>query len=461
MQKRNVTRRSFLKGVAATGLGVMGAQILAACAPTPAAPAGEAAPATQAGSAPAATDVVLRVQAAQGQLSIMPIEFGSRFQADTGVEVVIEETVYAEIETKTQTGFISNTLQDIVYGHHRWIFINFLKGIYLELDDLFASDPPPDFDDIYESVLLGNQFEGKSFNLPDYVHPGGNIAVNYNKKILADKGLPEPQDGWTLQDWAELANAATDPAAGIFGLSFDSMNALHYYANVSRCFGDPASTEGWIMDAEGKTLLYDQPIHGEVAAWYRDLLDRKIAPRKADYIENSPGNLFTAGLNATHASTTGNVATFKATIGDAFETDAALLPVGPKGRQGTCYSGNHYLISSQTAHPEETYDLLKFYTSSDAGIFQVVDANMHPNGHKAAWIDPAVNEVNRMFGVSDTILSGGVEPYPMPWNTRFTEANNVFLNEIDLIWEGEQTWEAYAPTVQEKVQAILDLDRPA
>jgi hypothetical protein len=74
----------------------------------------------------------------------MPTVLGERFMADTGIEVVIEETLYNEIETKTQTGFISGTLQDLLYGHHRWLFINYLKGIYMEIDDMLASDPPQD-----------------------------------------------------------------------------------------------------------------------------------------------------------------------------------------------------------------------------------------------------------------------------------------------------------------------------
>lgn len=463
MSMKKISRRKFLQGMTVTAVGAVGAQIMAACAPvTQPQPAAEVSSATEAeATAPPATDVVLRVQVPPQPLSIMATEFGQRFQDETGVEVVIEETIYAEIETKTQTGFISNTLQDILYGHHRWIFINFLKGIYLELDDTIASDPPPDFDDIYPTVLTGNQFEGKTFNLPDYVHPGGNIAVNYNKQILEEKGLPEPQDGWTMDDWKELAMACADPENGVFGLGFDSMSAMHYYSNVSRCWGDPASTESWIMDEEGKTLSLDTPIQKEVAMWYLELLEKGIAPRKADYIEDSAGNIFVAGLNATHASTTGNVAQFKAKIGGKFETDAALLPVGSKGRQGTCYSGNHYLINSQTEHPEEAYELLKRFTSIEAGIFQVVEANMHPNGHKSAWTDPEVNKVNRMFGVSDKILSGGVEPYPMPWNTRFTEANDIFRNEMDLIWEGDVTWDEHASVIQRKVQEILDLDRPS
>ena len=59
---------------------------------------------------------------------------------------------------------------------------------------------------------------------------------------------------------------------------------------------------------------------------------------------------------------------FLATVGDQFEMDAVLLPVGAEGRQGTCYSGNQHMINSKTAHPEEAWELLKLYSSGEAGV---------------------------------------------------------------------------------------------
>jgi multiple sugar transport system substrate-binding protein len=462
MQRNNITRRKFLQGVTVTGLGVIGAQLMAACAAPAPATTGDAAPATGSSGAPAATDVTLRVQAApeSGQ-GVMPTVLGERFQEETGVQVIIEETIYGEIETKTQTGFISNTLQDLLYGHHRWLFINFLKGIYLPIDDFLASDPPEDYDDMYPSVMAGNSLDGKNFSFPGVVHPGGNIAVNYNITMLEEKGLPLPQEGWTMSDWTELAKSAADTASGVFGMSLDGMNSFHYYSNVSRSFGSPDSTESWVMNAEGTALQYDTPLHAEVAAWYTDLLESRVAPRIADYIENSPARLFVAGLSATHASSVGNTVALLSQVDNAFEMDAVLLPVGPEGRQGTCYSGNQHMINSNTAHPEEAWELLKLYGSTEAGIIMVLEGKLQPNGHKSAWTDPDVVAVNRMLGVSDALLEAGIEPFPMPANTRFTEANNVFTNEINLIWEGDATYAEHAAIIDEKVNEVLNLERPA
>nr|BAG82746.1 hypothetical protein [uncultured bacterium] len=263
-----------------------------------------------------------------------------------------------------------------------------------------------------------------------------------------------------MADWTDLANAAADPGAGIFGIGFDGMNSFHYYSNTARSFGAPDSIDSWVMDGEGTTLLYDQPLHGEVAAWYREMLDNRVAPRQSDYIENSPARIFIAGFNATHATTAGGINSAINQVGDAFEVAYALLPVGPEGRQGTCYSGNQHMINSRSAHIEETWDLMKMYSSGEAGTIMVLEGKLQPNGHKSAWTHPDVVAVSPVFGDMDSLLTAGIEPFPMPKNTRFTEANNVFLNEINLIWEGQTTWEEHAGNIVAMVNEVLDLPRP-
>ncbi len=455
-QQNAFSRRRFLKGLAAASAGAASLQLLAACAP-----ATESTPGAEGDAAPSGEAVTLRVQVpADAGQSAMPVLFADRFTEETGVNVEIEETIYAEIENKTQTGYISGTLPDLLYGHHRWLFILYLQGVYLEIDDYLDSSPPEDFDDIYPSVMAGNSFNGVNFSMPGVVHPGGNIAAMYNISMLEEKGLPLPTREMNLLELAELGREAADTDNGIFGLGFDGMNSFHYYSNTSRSWPEPDSTDGWVMNAEGTDLTFDTPLHAEIGDWYLGLLNDGVAPRKADYIEESANRLFIAGLTAIHCGYVGGVANALAQIDGAFEIDAIPLPVGPEGRQGTCYSGNQHMISSLTENPDEAWELLKLYTGTDAGISMVVDGNLQPNGHKSAWTAPEVNEVNYMFGVMDELLTAGIEPFPMPANTRFTEANDVFLNEIDLIWEGEVPWAEHAPVIEEKVQAVLDLELP-
>jgi hypothetical protein len=118
------------------------------------------------------------------------------------------------------------------------------------------------------------------------------------------------------------------------------------------------------------------------------------------------------------------------------------------------------MINSNTAYPEEAWDLLKLYGSGEAGVIMVLEGHLQPNGHRSAWTDPDVVAYNYMLGVAAELLDKGIEPFPMPANTRYTEANNTFINEINLIWEGEKSYEEQAPVIVEKVNAILSQPRP-
>jgi multiple sugar transport system substrate-binding protein len=235
------------------------------------------------------------------------------------------------------------------------------------------------------------------------------------------------------------------------------MSAMHYYSNVSRCFGDPDSIDSWMMDGDGTTINFNTPLHEEIANWYLELMDSRVAPRAADRIDTG---LFVNGFTATHASTVGNVTNFLTQIDDRFEMAAALLPVGPEGRQGTCYSGNQHMINANTPHPEEAWELMKLFAGGEAGVIMVLEGRLQPNGARSAWTNPEVNEINHMYGVTDSLLTAGIEPFPMPRNTRFTEANNIFQNELEAVWEGDEPWGPQAALIEERVQQVLDMDRP-
>jgi ABC-type glycerol-3-phosphate transport system substrate-binding protein len=214
------------------------------------------------------------------------------------------------------------------------------------------------------------------------------------------------------------------------------------------------------MDEEGKKFSFNTPTHKEVGEWYAGLTADKIAPKIGDLIDKQSINVFTAGLAATHAGTVNSLATALAKVAGKFEMDAALLPVGPKGRQGTCYSGNQWMINAKTKYPAESWELLKYLTSKEAGVYLVTEGKVQPNGRKSAWAAPEVQKLNKMFGVTANLIANGVERFPMPNNTRFTETNNAFAAEVDQIWEGQKKWADHAPVVEQKVNTVLALGRP-
>jgi ABC-type glycerol-3-phosphate transport system substrate-binding protein len=146
------------------------------------------------------------------------------------------------------------------------------------------------------------------------------------------------------------------------------------------------------------------------------------------------------------------------TVGDRFEFANILPPTGPDGRIGTMNVGNQFMMNSKAKHPDETWGLLKSLVSKEAAVRGALET-MEP-GRRSAWLDPRVVEKIPLYKEGAAAMDSSLEGFPMPWNLRYVEANNVFLNEAGLIWQGDKTWEEQAPVVEQKVQEIVDLDRP-
>ena len=53
-----------------------------------------------------------------------------------------------------------------------------------------------------------------------------------------------------------------------------------------------------------------------------------------------------------------------------------------------------------------------------------------------------------------------LEQFPMVDNLRYNEVFQTYQQEIAFLTEGEETWGAYSQTLYDKVQAIIDEDRP-
>ena len=115
--KTNVTltRRLFLQSMAGLGSGLA----LAACTPTAQPASAPASTEKQAAQPPASKPkitVKIQTPATVNTMDMVNKCIAEFMDKNPDVQVVSEETIYGEIATKTETGYISGTLQDICYG---------------------------------------------------------------------------------------------------------------------------------------------------------------------------------------------------------------------------------------------------------------------------------------------------------------------------------------------------------
>lgn len=383
------------------------------------------------------------------------IEF---FEAENSdVKVKHDETLYFELSTKTETGFAAGTIQDINYGHSRWYHYGCYKGLYRSMDDLLETKPLRSPDDFWPIMMEANKFEGVQYSLPDVFHPG-RVVCQYNRTILGEiTGNPDPPADWTMDDLVELAIKCTDKDKGIFGLEHIANN-IHTHVAWTRAWGKPENpTDGWLVSEDGKTFQFLDPLVEEASKVIYDLANEHGAsPKTADKIE---GGLFNAGRVALFNADPGQPRGARAQVGDRFDVGGVLMPVGPDGRFGTSHVGNQWMISSKSKFADEAWRFLLRLTETDIQVLRILENGIH-GGRRSAWLDLKVAQFAPELPMCVPVVDNDLlEPFPMPWNLRFTEVNDVYRNESDLLWNGDEAF-GYRETVQAKVQAVMDEPRP-
>ncbi|MDB5529900.1 MAG: Carbohydrate transporter substrate-binding protein family [Devosia sp.] len=228
--------------------------------------------------------------------------------------------------------------------------------------------PINDFPDWEEHVAglipfhrAGLEYEGKVWGLPYY---GDHIAYIYNSDILEKAGIAAPP-----VTWAELADQSLAiKKAGLierpFAFPLKSNAGLHWWSAVY-------ASGGSLFDAEGNPKFPDEDtvalqlleflVH---AAQELDILDQTSVQ-----MGTAEGRLALAAGQVAFASSArydlkviNDPATSKVS---GFAKQVLFPSLTADGPHGTVGWTQMFSISSNTAHPDEAWDVLKYISSQD------------------------------------------------------------------------------------------------
>ena len=474
-----VTRRRLL---ASAGLFALAAPVLAACsaatpptntpapaakapaqAPAPAPTTAPAAPAAAPTTAPAATSAPAAAQApASGQafdlsLAVFPDRPWMRRWAknwvdkNPGANLKIDDIPYGDMNTKQLTMLAAGTMQDVVFSGNKWLRYSAYKGAFRALDD-FTKTLPYDKEDFIPSAVDGGMFEGKMYGLPSEWNPGNVNVIMYNKDMLQAKGVKEPTDNWTHDDFTDFATKMTDSAKGIFGT--DIFPVTYYdFGDFVRDIG------GEVMSDDRKKFLFGvDPKNKEVAQWLVDFrVKLKAAPNRAGMQQEQ---IFPTGRIASTATNAVSVKSTAKQIGDKFKWGAVLGPTGKEGLRGYDSFSLHWNVYGKSKLPDKGYSLLNFLSSKDAATDALRSEGQVP-ARFSVWRDSEANKESDIFKrvadwISDSRHKG---PFPIPDNLRYTELETAFENVGFAMFYGEDSFEDGLKKTQEACQKIMDQPR--
>jgi multiple sugar transport system substrate-binding protein len=199
---------------------------------------------------------------------------------------IVHEPQPADYYVKLQTTIAGGTATDLFWLSQEYIAGYAADGAILDITDRLAEDESPaaNVDDYFPGIMQTAQYDGKTYGLPWISQP---VMLYYTPALFDAKGVPYPDENWDWNTFKDAAAKLTDPAAGIYGTSFNGWPPLQMF----------------IWQAGGEVITEDLsscPIDSaeaiEAAKFYQEIIyNEQYAPSEATIGEQGFGEMAKAG----------------------------------------------------------------------------------------------------------------------------------------------------------------------
>ncbi len=273
------------------------------------------------------------------------------------IEIALEFAPYDDTVTRTLTAATAGDLPDLIMCSTDHTPSLVTSAVLADLNTYIEDAGDVDPDEFAPGVAQGFHMWDRWWGFPYDV---STFGIYYNKDMFDAAGVAHPpahgETPWTWEQFIEAAKALTKPNGEQWGVWWENPPTNQYLAS------------NFIYSAGGRNFddeLRKCIIHSEEAAaglqFMVDLIHtHKVAPTPA---ETAGGdiNYFESGLCAIMLN--GQWALGQTTRGVDFPFDISYLPLHTEERVVT--GGSGFAMSATTAHPEEAWQWLRAFTSTE------------------------------------------------------------------------------------------------
>jgi multiple sugar transport system substrate-binding protein len=141
------------------------------------------------------TDITRRLYETEFRAANPNVTIDFQGSGTSGAEHIVKVTALTAAGTQPDAFYLSNSSDlPALTG----------KGMIRAMDDLLRADARFKKEDWFEVHLGAWQFQRKQMGLP---WQGGPLAFYYNRELLAEAGIPTPNEGtWTFDAWRDAGN---------------------------------------------------------------------------------------------------------------------------------------------------------------------------------------------------------------------------------------------------------------
>ena len=268
------------------------------------------------------------------------------------IKVVVLSGSYSDYGQQVVSMIQAGDNLDIFQQGYDGAVANYQKGLIYDWSEFVANDPEF-IEGFYPSSMEGFTYKDAIVGLPGL----GNVyGFFYNKDILAAKGLAEPTIDWTWDDFFALASALKDPDNGIYGCyGFNTdvygLNQLSASNGGALFFED--FTDITSVTVDEKLVEAAELISGYIADGTLPSRTFKTDDAQSNFESGTVG-LFYYGQWEINSL-----------IKNCPDLNWGYAPI-PKGSVTTAntYDFVGWAAKKDLAHPEETWELMKFLSST-------------------------------------------------------------------------------------------------
>lgn len=423
--KSSLTRRAFLKVLAATAAPLA----LAACA-APAAPAPASGGDSQA-AAPAGEVTEVRFVAMDYDTRMQPDTQAlmDAFNASQGaIKATLEVVGWPDGRNLLLTQISGGQAPDIFNGSGQWLLEFTAVKETTELDDLLGKEFLANFQ---PSGIQAMTVDGKLYGMPYFLDPRG---LYYRTDLFSEKGLSAPA---TFADVREAALALNSPP-NLYGFGVEPGDCW-WYAWIG-AHGAGGNLAPWSED--GHSLIASE----EGIAAVQFLTDIILTDKTA---QPSPHNanrdadlqpLFLAKQMAMLETGSWMPTIIKNDAPD-LQFDVAQLPVIDGSMQHpNVFWPDCVMMAQQSQHKEQAAELLKVMFNAENRLQFALQRGVIPEridvGQDPKYLDPSDPLTKfKEFFVKELATAHNV--FVTPWPATGSEDGNSITNALAKIWLGE------------------------
>ena len=456
---RGTTRRSIV-GVGASGIGVLGALALAACGGASGSGGAEAKPASK-------SPATLRLGERAGQ---------EEQAFDARIPPFVQQFSHIKVERESISGDMivalramaaADTLPDNLHSYtggqqyHGFA----LGGSLLMVDALIARDKL-DLKGWFPEMIDIMKIDGKLYGLP---FKGQLLSAGffYNASLFEKRGVPLPNDNWTMDDVVKAATQLTVRQGNDitqWGYAIQGMAGENFTPAMRQYGGDTFSKDG-------KKAAIDTAAVLEGMQWYENLLQRErimhpaatTAPVTADQ-DMIDGKIAMIGRTYFNYKTN----TMLTKVGDKYKWDSVMMPKHPKtGKRGGMFAGDAHSVWKNTKAPDAAFEFLKWVTNKEFGVALGLQTKGSTTlgGRPDVYGDERILNHPQLPKQTQQVQLKSVneikEPFSAAFNYRNPDIERVRDAGINKILGGEMKADAGSmKALNSELQNILDMPRP-